>query len=349
MTEKISATERLMNFIAYLFKNSNRYVTRDDIFNQVDGYAGEPVNDALFRLFERDKKKLKEIGITIKSIAEHIGEGNKPVYKIDVSESFIPPMYFTSEERLLLEALASTIPAQTAVGYYLRLALMKLRNEYIADDTDIEEYSDDDMGVASKQKQAPIVSQKRETAHESPLIREFLDAIALKKRVSFSYSRPNSNKLELREIAPYGMYHVNGFWYLVGFSFERDSIRVFKLERITGRIKTLTKSFDTPDKTELEKVKRQLLLREFGTINVRLEFKKEIGFLVEQEYGGIGEFSKTSEGNIIFDLKNSTKSVLWRILSDYQDFVRIDSPQSVITDVKNELMTIIEKAKIIDK
>ncbi len=342
MIEKISVTERLMNFIAYLFKNSNRFVTRDEIFNEVEGYAGEVGNDALFRLFERDKKKLKEIGITIKTISEHIGEGNQPVYKVDVSESFIPPMYFTSEERLLLEALATTIPAQSAVGHHLRLALMKLRNDYISDDTDNEDYSADSNDEISMQKQTPIVTQKRETTHESPLIRELLDAIALKKRVSFSYSRPGSDKLELREIAPYGLYRVNGFWYLVGFSFERDSMRVFKLERISGRIKTLTKSFNSPDNDELDKVKRQLMMNEFGTINVRLEFKKEIGFLVEQEYGSIGEFSKTSEGNIILDLKNTTKSVLWRILSDYQDFVRIDSPESVITDVKNELMSIIE-------
>jgi predicted DNA-binding transcriptional regulator YafY len=56
-------------------------------------------------------------------------------------------------------------------------------------------------------------------------------AIRSSRRVMFSYQN-HAGEASRREVSPYGVLHHDGRWYVVGHCHLRDSVRIFRLDRI---------------------------------------------------------------------------------------------------------------------
>ena len=60
----VARAERLVNLVLCLL-STRQYLTAERIRGIVPGYADAPTDDAFFRMFERDKTELRELGIPL--------------------------------------------------------------------------------------------------------------------------------------------------------------------------------------------------------------------------------------------------------------------------------------------
>ena len=70
-------------------------------------------------------------------------------------------------------------------------------------------------------------------------------AIRSSRRVAFSYQN-HAGETSRREVSPYGVLHHDGRWYVVGHCHTRDSVRIFRLDRIREP-SVLEQSFVRPE------------------------------------------------------------------------------------------------------
>src|SRR5918911_1405168 len=61
-------------------------------------------------------------------------------------------------------------------------------------------------------------------------------AIFRRKTILFDYYTMGRDAVESRKVDPYHLLFQHGQYYLVGYSHERDAVRVFRLTRIRGKV-----------------------------------------------------------------------------------------------------------------
>lgn len=65
---------------------------------------------------------------------------------------------------------------------------------------------------------------------ESGLLLDVAEAAAARRLLELSYRTKGS--VTTRRVEPYGLVHLNGFWYLPGYCHLRRAVRVFRLDRV---------------------------------------------------------------------------------------------------------------------
>src|ERR671910_1575874 len=124
-------------------------------------------------------------------------------------------------------------------------------------------------------------------------------AIYRRKRIEFEYYTMQSDATALRKVDPYHLLFRGGQFYLVGYSHERDDVRVFRLSRIRGKVGYSSKAehdFPPPDEFDprvyATRTDWQLGAR-VGTAEVWLSSR--VDWLVMRHFGHAGEVVPASE------------------------------------------------------
>ncbi len=218
--------ERIVNLAMYL-SAARAPVTWEDIQSEVAGYPPGQSRDAFLRMFERDKKQLRESGLVISSDAE----GS---YLLDESATYAAEITLSAEESSALRAAAAAFIGDPSFPFSqdLRLAMAKLGPN----------------SEASPCSAARIADEEPEQqGHDAALI---ADAAQRCKRVNFDYTT-SSGAMAKRHVEPYGAFVRDGRWYLVGHDTDRDAIRTFALTRAknlqVNDAKQATPDFGRPD------------------------------------------------------------------------------------------------------
>ena len=86
-----------------------------------------------------------------------------------------------------------------------------------------------------KRKAAPVASS---------LIFDLAEAAASQRQIELSY-RKSQGEITERRVDPYGLVHMERYWYLAGYCYLRQDVRVFRLDRVR-RAQTLEGSFVCP-------------------------------------------------------------------------------------------------------
>lgn len=206
--------ERLLNLLAFLL-TTRRPVTADEIRNQVAGYGGSS-DEAFHRMFERDKELLRRIGIPIE-LTDGNGWGLEQGYLIDPDAYRLPDPGLTDEERAAL-AVATRI-VRLGGGPAPTEGLLKLG------------------GLGPGEGSEPLGADLGPAAD---LLGDLFSAVTQRRKVTFDY------RGKKREVAPYGLAHRRGHWYLVGG--VGDDIRVFRVDRMESLVvDTEEGSFSRPE------------------------------------------------------------------------------------------------------
>lgn len=212
-------TERLVNLTIALLA-TKRYVTKSEIFRTVDGYEGSA--ESKERMFERDKDDLRNLGIEIE-----VGSFD-PIFEDEAGYRIKPESYqfqlgeITSSEIALLSLAAQAWRGAALDGSALT-ALRKLQS--IGIESDLE----------SLPELAPHVA-----SHDLNL-QSLIRAITVRRKISFIYLTENLQEQQ-RVIEPYAVISRYGHWYLYGKDTSKESIRSFRLDRISGAIAAAGKS-----------------------------------------------------------------------------------------------------------
>jgi len=211
--------ERLVNLVLCLL-STRQYLSAERIRATVPGYAGAPSDEAFFRMFERDKAELRELGIPLETgrlSAFDTVDG----YRIARQHYELGEIELEPDEAAAV-ALAARLWDSPELAGAAHGALVKLR----AAGVEVEE---DSTG--------PAIEPRVRTAE--PVFGPLLAAVQAGQAVTFVHRRYPTAAPAKRTVEPWGVVGWRGRWYLVGHDRDRADTRCFRLSRIMAPVTTI--------------------------------------------------------------------------------------------------------------
>ncbi|MEY9843666.1 proteasome accessory factor B [Streptacidiphilus sp. BW17] len=228
----IAKSERLMN-LALCLMNTKRPLSKRELRTSIEAYreagsAGEQVSeDAFNRMFERDKDDLRELGLVIDVVENPLDGELGYLARRDVNR--LPEIHLDAEEAAAL-SLAAGVWEQARLAGAASGALQKLRAAgSLAEDGG--------EGRTTLQPRVPA----RDAAFEPLLV-----AARDRRPVAFDYRKSGAAQAEPRTVEPWALEFWHGHWYLAGWDRDRSDVRVFRLSRIVGRVRSKGGQFSVP-------------------------------------------------------------------------------------------------------
>ena len=191
--------ERILNLLAFLL-TAGRPVTAEEIRTTIAGYD-QPSDEAFHRMFERDKDLLRRLGIPLE-LAPTDGWQVEHGYKVDPAAYALPDPGLNDDERAALWLAAEVV----RLGGHVAApdALFKLG------------------GAPVTGSGEPLAASLDEGSAD---LGAAFAAVSERRHLRFGYRN------KARTVAPYGLVHRRGHWYLVGAEGER--VKVFRMDRTT--------------------------------------------------------------------------------------------------------------------
>ena len=214
----IAKAERLMN-LALCLLGTRRPLSKRELRGSIEAYLEAGSDDSFNRMFERDKDDLRELGLVIETVENLDGEIG---YLARRDSNRLPPITLDAEEAAAL-GLAAKVWQQARLAGAASGALQKLRAA--------------GMPEAEDPYEAHSALEPRIPVHEAafePLMLACRD----RRPVTFDYRKANAARPEQRQVEPWALECWRGHWYLAGWDRDRGAERVFRLSRITGRVRS---------------------------------------------------------------------------------------------------------------
>ncbi|MEU1624511.1 WYL domain-containing protein [Streptomyces sp. NPDC020096] len=258
----IAKAERLMN-LALCLMNTRRPLSKRELRASVEAYREITSEEAFNRMFERDKDDLRELGLVIETVDALDGETG---YVARRDRNRLPEIALDAEEAAAL-SLAAKVWQQARLAGAASGALQKLRAAGVP-------FQESGYEPA----EGHSVIEPRIPAHE-PAFEPLMLAARDRRPVSFDYRKSNAVRPEPRHVEPWALECWRGHWYLAGWDRDRAARRVFRLSRITGRIRSRGGEFtaEVPDHVDV----RQTVASwagEGATATARIRLRRGAGY-----------------------------------------------------------------------
>ncbi|MDF0530547.1 WYL domain-containing protein [Tsukamurella sp. 8F] len=211
---KTQRIARLFNLLIYL-KWTTRYVSAQTIREKVDGYEDQS-DDAFNRMFERDKKDLREMGIPLE-IGKTSRINGEDGYRIRPDEYEMDPIDLDPDESAAV-AVAAAMWGSSELTQANQAALVKLKASGI---------EVDGPGAAAGLSTPLAAGSGAEAA-----LSRLLAGITEHRVVRFAHRPDRTRPFVDRTLHPWAVITRRGTWYLVGHDAVRDGVRIFKGSRI---------------------------------------------------------------------------------------------------------------------
>lgn len=200
--------ERVLNLIMTI--GSRRGIDRQRLFSVIPEYAEAKDAASLEKMFERDKRTLRELGIPLETV-EDTWDPSIVEYRIG-SGVTDGDLDVTDAEYTILLA-ASRAWDDAAAGGAARRVRAKLQTYPHTADEDL------------------LRSAGRASVESLPVLSPLLEAVTHAQTVAFQYRRSDGSAAE-RTVEVWSVGVVDGYWYLLGFDRDRGAERVFRASRI---------------------------------------------------------------------------------------------------------------------
>ncbi|MFJ8867652.1 helix-turn-helix transcriptional regulator [Streptomyces sp. NPDC102473] len=222
----IAKAERLMN-LALCLLGTRRPLSKRELRGSIEAYLEAGSDESFNRMFERDKDDLRELGLVIETVENLDGDTG---YLARRDSNRLPPITLDAEEAAAL-GLAAKVWQQARLAGAASGALQKLRAAGMPEAEDAYEVH------SALEPRIPV----HEAAFE-PLMLACRD----RRPVTFDYRKGNAARPEQRQVEPWTLECWRGHWYLAGWDRERGAERVFRLSRISGRVRSRAGAFTAP-------------------------------------------------------------------------------------------------------
>lgn len=282
---KISQAERMLNLLALLV-DRNRPLTLRAVRQEL-GKQYPNSDEAARAAFERDKAALREMGIPIETKTLGGDSAGEVTYWVNRSNYELSDLKLSDDERVALQLAVATVRLGAQHG---EEALWKLGGEKVLRPTAVSV----NIGFVD-QNMSSITT-----------------AVMQRRTLNFDY------KGEKRQVDPYGMLSRSGFWYLIGFDHLRKDQRVFRVDRIEGKVTAgQMRSFKTPvgfDVAAAVPTEKQMMAAgegELTTATVLVDAPLAAG--VRNEFGDAAIIRERTDGSIEFAIPCANMSAfrLW--------------------------------------
>src|SRR5215208_7493503 len=233
-TEKLI---RQLSLISFLMA-TGRPVSALEIKREVEGYSSMN-DDAFARRFYADRAELESLGISLNVDKPAEGFFEAELYALPPENYYLPAIEFTDGELAALRTALGLLDGEFAYAEPLRLALQQVSWGRPSPLVEGEEAPIDvKLSAAGSGRELSQRLAKIETA------------ISRRKTIEFSYYSLQRDDVSDRKVNPYHLVFREGQFYLIGYSHERDEVRVFRLSRIRGKVSYATKAehdFSAPE------------------------------------------------------------------------------------------------------
>lgn len=337
----MSKPSRWLNLVAFLL--SHRFaVTRDRIFEAVDGYGGE--TESARRKFERDKDELRALGIEIETVPLPGAAGDEPAtgYRLRARDTYLPYLELTDQpatdrpygldrlvltrhELALLDRATSALAglADSPLAPHAASARRKL-----AFDLPLPLPLPLTFPLATEQAATLLALPIPDHARDSLALLQ--DAVIDRATVACRYFTMSRRAESERELEPWGLLFQWGRWYCVARARDRDEPRTFRIDRMRNvrRLPGPAPHFTVPDEFDV----RAFTARspwEFGAgdptrARVRFAFP-ESGWVLNSRVGQLVSDDAGRGAEIAFDVRDDDAFLKW-LLSFGRRATLLDPP-----------------------
>jgi proteasome accessory factor BC len=329
-TEKLI---RQLSLISYLMAE-RRPVTATEIRRDVEGYS-DMTEDAFARRFYADRAELDALGIQLRVDKPAEGFSEQENYSLAPEAFHLPAIAFTDEEHASLQTALKLLDGEFAYAEPLRLALQQITWGRPSP-LDSPEQRSVGLGITASAGGAEV----------SARLAKIDTAIYRRKRIEFEYFTMQSGEVAQRRVDPYQLLYQGGQFYLVGYSHERDDVRVFRLSRIRGKVAYATKAehdFQRPPDFD-PRVYANRIRWQLGDTRGTAEIwvSDRIAWHVERNFGPYGEMADAGDGRVFRTPYSIPRLVIsWAL--GYGEHARIVGPPELAAEARERLDAIIER------
>jgi proteasome accessory factor BC len=327
-TEKLI---RQLSLISYLMAE-RRPVTATEIRRDVEGYS-DMTEDAFARRFYADRAELESLGIVLAVDKPADGLSEQEHYSLAREAFHLPAIAFTDRELASLQAALSLLDGQFAYAEPLRLALQQIT---WGRPSPLDLPDQQTIGLHN-----PAAAGGQEMSQR---LGKIDTAIYRRKRIEFEYYSMQRDETSLRRVDPYHLNFEGGHFYLIGFSHERGAMRVFRLDRVQGKVAYATKAehdFTVPEDFDPRpytgRVEWQLGDR---VEQAEVRVPPSSAWWVERHYARYGTIERQPDESVVF----RTDYALPRLLIGWALGLRaqILGPPALVAEARERLDRVIE-------
>ena len=330
-TEKLI---RQLSLISFLMAE-RRPVSALEIKQDVEGYS--QMNDEAFaRRFYADRAELDSLGIHLKVDRPAEGYYEAENYSLPPENFYLPAIEFTDQELSSLRTSLSLLDGQFAYAEPFRLALQQLS------------WGKPSPFDAPEQRSVALaVTAQAGGRGVSQRLSKVETAIFRRKTIVFDYYTMGRDAVEARKVNPYHLLFRGGQFYLIGYSHERDDVRVFRVSRIQGKVGYASKAehdFNRPEDFDPRSYATRTDWQLGDPVGrARIWLSDRIDWLALRHFGHAGEVSDAEVGGVIFetDYADARQMVSWVLGLGEQ--ARLEGPDELVADLRERLGLVIER------
>ena len=330
-TEKLI---RQLSLISFLMAE-RRPVSALEIKQDVEGYS--QMNDEAFaRRFYADRAELDSLGIHLKVDRPAEGYYEAENYSLPPENFYLPAIEFTDQELSSLRTSLSLLDGQFAYAEPFRLALQQLS------------WGKPSPFDAPEQRSVALaVTAQAGGRGVSQRLSKVETAIFRRKTIVFDYYTMGRDAVEARKVNPYHLLFRGGQFYLIGYSHERDDVRVFRVSRIQGKVGYASKAehdFNRPEDFDPRSYATRTDWQLGDPVGrARIWLSDRIDWLALRHFGHAGEVSDAEVAGVIFetDYADARQMVSWVLGLGEQ--ARLEGPEELVADLRERLGLVIER------
>ncbi len=309
---KQSPAERLFTLTCYLLSTEIKGLSKQDIYRAVPGYQDSKSQEALDRLFERDKKSLKEAGIQLEVINNFgFEDGENARYRI-AKESFQWPkdLKLDSAKMQLLELAAKAWNNQLLEGS-AQSGLTKLKSlGLVASNTDLTPFT-------------PRLLIRH--AAFAPLAKAIEDGV----QVAFRYQKPDGS-LSDRIVSPQTLRQIEGQWVLLAI--HEGQAKNFLLRRIISELSIIDAGAKRLSNQELQQVEQELNDFVRGNLAIiKVAFDTEAQLALKPDDSGLAKLNFMDEALLAEDLL------------EFGSDIEVIEPESLKRRIRSQLKAVMKQ------
>ncbi|MDX8140751.1 WYL domain-containing protein [Lentzea sp. BCCO 10_0061] len=319
----IARAERLVNLVLCLL-STRQYLTAERIRAIVPGYHEAPTDEAFFRMFERDKSELRDLGVPLETGRQSNAEGAEDGYRIARRDYELGDIDLEPDEAAAV-ALAARLWDSPQLTGAVHGALIKLRAAGVDVDQD-----------------TPAAVEPKVRANE-PAFPPLLQAVQAGQVVTFEYRKPPPGGYKERTVEPWGVVAWRGKWYLVGWDRDRNDTRCFRLSRVVGQVRPVGKPgvVTVPEGTDLMSLIARTEVAPHHTAPAKI-------WVAKNRAQGLRRHAKVVEerdgGDVVeIDLKFPDSAAKW--LAGFGPDVVVLEPEVLAKSVRDRLQGALEGAR----
>ena len=343
-------TQRWIDLLVALFRH--RFpATFIELAKDVPGYRSEgkfkeeQPSESLKRMFERDKKELLRLGIPLESMSDAGKEEYR--YRLRPADFYLPYLGIVTSRGV-------QNPARVHKDGYLSLRSLMFEPdelEAIADGgRHVAQAGDpsltEDAGNALRKlafdlpldatgiNSGEILVPPRPRA-DPAMLATLGDALFRRKRVTFHYESAGADPLIKRTVEPYGLFFLNGHWYLVGRDATKNGLRNFRVSRMSGvlgnRAKPGSADYEIPATFSLREHARSRQAWEIGdgdAFEAVVEFRGDTGAAMAA--AALGKPDPDSSSSRRFHVRRTDSFARW--LLTFADEARPVTPAALVEE-----------------